>query len=200
MRRFTPGKIVIHCFDSLDTNFNHFEFWRSDESSQIKDLFSGVGQNLLTINCKSPSDYTPISEGEGATISDGLVSTRFIVETKRLGFRFKVRDRRSDLRIAIEELIELSIDSRCDVAIPIQIDDYCYLKNRADRQRGYRIRIGFFVESLSGLQGQLVRGVQADCENPLTIELDNSDRFENGFEFKFMEVERSHYSQKITEL
>lgn len=193
MRRFTPGKIVIHCLNSVDASYALFEFWRSHESSQIKDLFSGVGQNLLTINCKSPSDYTPISEGEGATISDGLAFTRVTVETKRLGFRLKVRDRRSDLRIALEELMELSVNSKCDVAVPIQIDDYCYLKTREDRDRGYRIRIGFFSESLSGLQGHLVRGVQADCENPLTMELNNSDRFEAGFELKFMEVERGLY-------
>lgn len=193
MNRFTPGKIVIHCLAPDDPNFGVFDFWRTHESSQIRDLFSGVDQNLLTIYCKSPGDYTPLTEGEGATIVDGMAIAKMTLDSKRLGFRLKVHDRRSDLRIAIEELMELSVNSRCNVAIPIQIDDYCYLKNREDRQRGYRIRVGFFVESLSGLQGHIVRGSQPDCEHPLVMELDNSDRFEAGFELKFMEVARRFY-------
>ena len=188
MTRFTPGKIIIYC----PPNFTNF--WKTDPSSQIKDLFLDTSELAIALNCKTPADYTPVSEGNGAAINDGLRFTQMTVEQKRLGFRFKVRDRRADLRIAFEELMEASINYSCDYAIPIQIDDYCYLRTRNDRSRGYRTRVGFFTESLSGLQGHLVRGFQATCNSPLPIiELQNSDRYEQGFEFKFMEVERGQY-------
>jgi hypothetical protein len=186
LNRFTPGKIVIHC------EYPGFDFWTQNDSA-IKDLFSTSPSLALTLYCHSPGDYTPISEGEGASIVDGYSVAKMNVETKRLGFRFKVRDRRSDLRIAFEELMNLAIITECDTATPIIIDDYCYLSNREDRARGYRRRIGFFSESLSGLQGHIVRGIPAGCNQPLVLDLIGSDRYEGGFEFKFMEVTRSSY-------
>ena len=184
-RTFTPAKIVI----VTPTSFA--EYWRSHSTSQIKDLFSGDLNNLLTIYCKSPSDYTPVSEGEGLKMVDGLISTRAIAQRKRLGFRLKVRDRRSDLRMAIEELMDGAVKASCNEATSITIYDYCYLR-REDRDLGFRIRTGFFTDSLSGLQGNIVRGRPPDCNNPLIIE-DKGDRYEAGFEFKFMEILKDTY-------
>ena len=145
----------------------------------------------MRIYCKSPTDYTPISEGNGLKLVDGLITTKAIAERKRLGFRLKVRDRRVDLRIAIEELAEQLVNSSCNEAEAITILDYCYLR-REDRERGYRARVGFFTDSLTGLQGNIVRGQRVGCSTPFEI-ADSSDRFGAGFEFKFMELAKKKY-------
>jgi hypothetical protein len=177
-RKFIPAKIIIHC------PVDFANYWNSDPTSQIKDLFSGAEGNLLTISVKSPSDYTPVSEGDGLVIEDGLSSTYGSVETKRLGFRLKVRDYRTDLRIAIEELMELSVNYSCEEAIALTIDDYCYLKNREDRDRGYRIRKGFLNQSLQSLSSNII---------PRGINQSVYDRYEKGFELSFIELERTTY-------
>ena len=182
---YTPAKIEIV------TPVSFADFWRTDPSSQIQDLFSGELGNILTIYCKSPSDYTPVSEGNGLKMVDGLVSTKAVAETKRLGFRLKVRDRRTDLRIAIEELMNGAVIASCNEAYAITIYDYCYLR-REDRALGYRLRVGFFTDSLTGLQGNIARGRRIGCSTPLTIE-SGTERFEAGFEMKFMEIKKHSY-------
>ena len=184
MLTYTPAKIAIATPQSFA------DFWRSDPSSQIQDLFSGDTGNILTIYCKSSSDYTPVSEGNGFKLVDGLISTKAVAETKRLGFRMKVRDRRSDLRIAFEELMEATVSATCSEAEAVTIYDYCYLR-REDRSLGYRIRTGFFTESLTGLQGNIVRGQRMGCNTPLILE--SGGRSEAGFEFKFMEIDKKNY-------
>ena len=185
-RRFTPGKIVIHCPQDFA------DYWGQDSTSQIKDIFSGVNNNLLILNNVSPGDYTPVSEGEGVSLKTGWTESRAIALSKRLGFRFRVRDLRQDLRIALEELMESHVDSKCETASPIIIDDYCYPITREDRARGYRIREGFFTASLSGGRGNIIAGSRATCSSPMTIG-DNYDRYNASFEIKFMEISQTKF-------
>ena len=196
-RTFTPGKVVIHCpKDVVDgvtlDNYGFSDFWGVDPSSQIQNLFSGSLGNLLTLNTVSASDYTPMSIGQDVNIKDGISSSRVFVETKRLGFRLKVRDQREDLRIAFEELMGLTIGNNCQEATPILIEDYCYLRTKEDRCNGYRPRIGFFTKSLQGLRGNIIQGTRASCKSPMEI-TDSCDRFGAGFEFEFMELRRGVY-------
>ena len=128
-------------------------------------------------------DYTLITEGKGIKTKQGYSSVYGDKETKRIGFRVRVRSQNEDLYLALIELANYTAGENCYLN-PIEILDYCHRHNREDRERGYRIRTGVFEGEFSQVSGTATAGY-IDCDG---TENATGDRYGSGFSFKFMET------------
>ncbi len=170
MTNFYTEKLTIIC----PTDFARY--W---QTTSIAHLFEGNNLNLKVRR----SDYATISEGEGIAIETGYASTYGSASNKRLGFRALVRYASEDLKIAIDELANSTVEP-CQLST-IAIHDYLYRKTREDRERGYRIRIGVFIGELEQVQGAL-SNIKTDCQGIIHKE-EIIQRYTGAFAFKFME-------------
>ena len=141
-----------------------------------------IKDNYLELRVRR-EDYSLITEGAGVKTKQGFSKVYGEKETKRIGFRVRVRSQNEDLYLALLELANFTSGENCSLQ-PIEILDYCYRHNRKDRDRGYRLRIGVFEGEFSQVSGSVTAGY-IDCNN---IEHITGSRYGTGFSFKFMET------------
>ena len=157
------------------------DYW---SSTAIADL---IFNNYLNLRVRR-NDYTLITEGKGLKTEMGYKGVYADRSFKRLGFRVQVRSQSEDLYLALLEIANGTGGNGCDLN-PIEILDYCHFHDRADRDRGYRIRKGVFQGEFSSVGGVATMGF-IDCQS--RGEIVTGARYGNGFSFKFMETSPSY--------
>lgn len=140
-----------------------------------------ISDNYLQLRVNR-SDYTLVTEG-GLETKRGYKSIYGESESKRIGFRLRVRSQVEDLYLLLLELANSTI-GECELT-PIEVIDYCYIHNRLDRDQGYRLRRGVFEGEFSEASGSVTQGF-IDCQGNENI---TGNRYSSGFSFKFMEVD-----------
>lgn len=178
-------KLAIICPDSIAN------YWRT---TTIADLFQN---NTLILRIRE-GDYTRRTVGTGVEVKDGYSSIYSTAETKQSGFQVKIRDTREDLWLALKELADYCAGDGFNI-IPLTIYDYCLRESRADRDRGYRIRIGYIPgDGLEDVGGSVIDGYVA-CNSssgkPVYTDIVAQPllNYGSGFSFKFMEINRASF-------
>jgi hypothetical protein len=160
-------------------------YWRN---TNIADLFEASN---LVLRLRD-GDYSRRVVGDGLQVKDGFTSFYGLAAIKKSGFQVKIRDTREDLWLALKELAEWSVNDGFTIR-PLTVQDYCIRENRADRDRGYRLRVGYIPgDSLDDVSGSATEGY-VNCETKQEFISQPVVRYGSGFSFKFMEVENTGY-------
>ncbi len=136
--------------------------------------------------------------GSGIEVKDGFSSVYATAETKLSGFQVKVRDTREDLWLALKDLAEYCVNDEFNI-IPLTIHDYCLRENRADREKGYRVRVGYIPgDGLEDIGGSVTDGYVACNSSSGTVTYTDVVaqpvlHYGNGFSFKFTEIDRASF-------
>lgn len=169
------NKIIIECPTDIAS------YWSS--SPQTGSLFDG--DNLIL---RIPQNkYSPITQGTSVKQIKGAVTTVISPSSVFIGFRAQIDDSREDLKILIRELANYTLgDCKSN---PINIIDYHFRRDRADREQGYRVRNGIFTGEITDSKGTVTEGTLT-CDGTET----NIGGYRGGgFGFKFMEIEPVRY-------
>lgn len=178
-------KLVIVCPDAIAS------YWRT---TSIADLFQS---NNLVLRVRD-GDYARRTVGSGVQAKEGFRSVYATAETKVSGFQVKIRDTREDLWLMLKDLAEYCAGDGFEI-IPLTIYDYCLRENRTDRERGYRLRVGYIPgDGLEDIGGSATSGYVAcnDSVQPVAytdVVAQPVQHYGNGFSFKFMEIDRTGF-------
>lgn len=137
-------------------------------------------------------DYSRRVVGDGLQVKDGFTSFYGMAAIKQSGFQVKIRDTREDLWLALKDLAEWSIGEGFTIR-PLTIQDYCIRETRIDRDRGYRLRVGYIPgDSLDDVTASSTEGY-VNCNTRQEFISQPVVRYGNGFSFKFMELAKLGY-------
>lgn len=173
MVRVYSQKIIIVCPDHLQSKYG----------GAIADLFNSDGDLQLIV----PTDkYARINEGEPSKYVDAFSQTSIALALRRVGFNITITDQRFELRLALEELAELSLSTGYGRYTPITVLDYARVEWQ-DYSQGYTRRIGKIegIEDGSGGGGTKKAGYRK-CDST-EVPDPKPSLYGGGFRFRFLE-------------
>lgn len=166
------GKLVILCPPHLSTKYG----------GAIADLFTTDNNLQLPTPMEN---YSRIEEGEQSKFYDFFKGSGVTITPRRVGFSINISDQRFEIRLALEELVALSLSTGYRNYTPITVHDHIRPEWQ-DYTQGYTVRVGKIEGFEDGSKGG---GTRRDgykqCDG---VEIPNSSKlFGGGFRFRFLE-------------